>query len=69
MNIKELEEWFKGVELPTAPLYLNPSTKINNVEYFLESHFSPLRNNSINNINQPLLDRTLAFKLLIESNL
>ncbi|RZJ73709.1 MAG: hypothetical protein EOO47_21960 [Flavobacterium sp.] len=69
MKIDELEQWFKNVELPTAPLYLNPATKINDVELFLESHFSPLRNGQITTISQALLDRLLAFKLLIESNL
>lgn len=65
----ELEQWFKSVELPIAPLYLNPATKINDVELFLESHFSPLPSGQITTISQPLLDRLLAFKLLIESNL
>ena len=69
MTIPELEQWFKSVELPPAPIYLNPATKINNVEHFLESHFSPLRNSPITKVNEPLLDRLLAFKLLIESNL
>lgn len=69
MKIDELEQWFKNVEMPLAPLYLNPATKINDVELFLESHFSPLRNGPITNISQPLLDRLLDFKLLIESNL
>lgn len=69
MTIAELEQWFANVELPAAPLYLNPATKINDVNHFLESHFSPLRDGPITNINQPLLDRLLALKLLIESNL
>jgi hypothetical protein len=42
MNIHELENWLKRVKLPAAPIYLNPSPEINNVEYFLESHFSSL---------------------------
>lgn len=69
MKIDELERWFKNVEMPEAPLYLNPATKINDVELFLESHFAPLRSSPITNMNQPLLDRLLDFKLLIESNL
>ncbi|MFI5452245.1 DUF6965 family protein [Pedobacter sp. UC225_61] len=69
MNIEELEQWFKTVELPTAPLLLNPSTQINDVQLFLDSHFYPLKLGPINKINQPLLDRLLDFKLLIESNL
>jgi hypothetical protein len=69
MTIAELEAWFKNVELPAAPVLLNPSTQINDINLFLESHFSPLRMDAINKINQPLLDRLLDFKLLIESNL
>ena len=69
MKIDELGQWFNTIELPTAPLYLNPATKINDVDLFLESHFSPLRSGQITTISQPLLDRLLAFKLLIESNL
>jgi hypothetical protein len=69
MTIAELEAWFKTVELPAAPILLNPSTKINDVNHFLESHFYPLKIDPANKINQPLLDRLLDFKLLIESNL
>ena len=69
MTIPELEQWFKKVEMPAAPVYLNPATKINNIDHFLDSHFAPLRLDPNNRINQPLLDRLLDFKLLIESNL
>jgi hypothetical protein len=69
MNIQELEHWFTTVELPQAPLYLETSTKVNDVNKFLESHFYALKLNPNSKINQPLLDRLFAFKLLIESNL
>ena len=69
MTIPELEQWFKKVEMPATPLYLNPATKINDINYFLESHFGPLRLDPDNRINQPLSDRLLDLKLLIESNL
>jgi len=69
MTIQELETWFQNTQLPEAPLLLNESTKINNVQVFLESHFYPLKLNPNNKINEPLLDRLKAFKLLIESNL
>ncbi len=69
MTIQELEQWFQQVPLPQAPLLLNPATKINNVHQFLDSHFYPLKLDPTNKINEPLLDRLLAFKLLIESNL
>lgn len=69
MTLQELEHWFQNAQLPEAPILLNPSTKINNVQHFLESHFYPLKLNPNSKINEPLLDRLLALKLLIESNL
>ncbi len=69
MTINDLEQWFQNTQLPEAPLLLNPATKINDVKQFLDSHFYPLKLDPDNKINEPLLDRLLAFKLLIESNL
>ena len=69
MTINDLEAWFQKTELPEAPIMLNPATKINNVQHFLESHFYALKLNPNSKINEPLLDRLLAFKLLVESNL
>ena len=69
MTIAELEAWFKTVEMPAAPILLNPSTKINDIKQFLDSHFYSLKIDPNSKINQPILDRLLDFKLLIESNL
>lgn len=69
MTIPELKAWFASVEHPQAPLYLNPATKINDVKHFLDSHFYPLEINPNSKINEPILERLLAFKLLIEANL
>ena len=69
MTIQELEAWFQNTKLPEAPILLNPSTKINNIEQFLESHFYALKLNPNSKINEPLMERLKAFKLLIESNL
>ncbi|RZK17232.1 MAG: hypothetical protein EOO43_13695 [Flavobacterium sp.] len=69
MTLNELEDWFQNTQLPEAPILLNPSTKIDNVQHFLDSHFYALKLNPNSKINEPLLDRLLAFKLLIESNL
>jgi len=69
MTLEELEHWFTTVELPPSPVMLNPATKITDVNHFLESHFYALKLQPLNKITQPLLDRLLAFKLLIESNL
>jgi len=69
MTIQELEHWFTTVELPSAPVMLHPSTTITDVDNFLRSHFDPLKLGVNERMSQPLLDRLLAFKLLIESNL
>lgn len=69
MSISELEEWFRNAPMPEEPLYLNPSTKVNNIQHFLESHFAPLRIDPNSKVNAPLLDRLKDLKLLIESNL
>ncbi|WP_421944144.1 DUF6965 family protein [Pedobacter sp.] len=68
MTISELEDYFKTAEKPKTPLLLNPATIINNYEHFLESHFAPLRKDPDSRVNQPLLWRLKAMKLLIESN-
>lgn len=68
MSITELEQYFKTAEKPKEPIMLNPSTIINDYEHFLESHFAPLRTEPESRVNQPLLWRLKAMKLLIESN-
>ncbi|PWS29283.1 hypothetical protein DHW03_05550 [Pedobacter yonginense] len=67
-DIQKLEEFFAKAEKPEIPLMLNPATQINDYEHFLESHFTPLKHNPTSKVNQPLLWRLKALKLLIESN-
>lgn len=69
MTIAELENWFNTNPMPPEPVMLNPATRINDIQHFLQSHFYPLKLDPANKINLPLLDRLLDFKLLIESNL
>lgn len=69
MTIEDFEHWFTTVELPPAPVMLHPSTTITNVQHFLDSHLYPLKLKPNERIAQPLMDRLMAFKLLIESNL
>jgi len=69
MNVEELENWFKNVELPKAPVLLFPGTEIADVDKFLEIHFLALKSNPDSKANVPVWHRLKAFKLLIESNL
>lgn len=68
MNIQELEEWFRNAPKPDMPVYLDAATKVNDYAHFLESHFAPLKANPDSRVNQPLLWRLKAMKLVIESN-
>ena len=68
MTIAELEEWFRNAPKPDMPVYLDAATKVNDYAHFLESHFAPLRANPDSKVNQPLLLRWKAMKLVIERN-
>ncbi|RYZ36712.1 MAG: hypothetical protein EOP49_32350 [Sphingobacteriales bacterium] len=69
MSTAELKEWFKTAPAPQMPVYLNAATKVNDYAQFVNSHFEGIdaANNEI--VRQPLIDRLLDMKLLIESNL
>lgn len=69
MNVKELEDWFKSVELPKAPIMLFPGTEIADLDKFLEVHFAALHANPDSKSNVPVWYRLRVLKLLIESNL
>lgn len=69
MNLQELKTWFETAPVPETPIYLNAATKVNNYALFVSSHFEGISaaNNEI--IKQPLIDRLLDMKLLIEANI
>lgn len=69
MNVQELEDWFKSVELPKPPIMLFPGTEIADLDQFLEVHFAALKANPDSKANVPVWYRLKALKLLIESNL
>lgn len=67
-ELQTLEDFFKNAEKQACPIYLNQATVINDYDYFLDSHFTPLRLDSTSKVNQPLIWRLKTLKLLIESN-
>jgi len=67
-DIDALEEYFKSIALPSGSVYLHPSTRINDVPFFLESHFSALRLDPTSKMNIPIYDRLVALKALLEDN-
>jgi len=38
MNVQELEDWFKSVELPKPPIMLFPGTVISDLDKFLHTN-------------------------------
>ena len=70
MTIEELTEYFKQAQLPSNPVQLHPSHRINDVELFLNSHLLPLQGQKLplSKILQPIYDRLMEFKDYIEAH-
>jgi len=65
MTLQELEEFYKGRELPaTAQLY--KAIKIIDVPKFVDSHFTVLKANSHSKAFQPFYDRLILLKEILE---
>jgi hypothetical protein len=69
MSIEELEAWFQTAPKPEMPVYLNGATKVVDYELFVQSHIYPLKMNANTKVSEPIMDRLLQMKLLIEANL
>ena len=67
-ELQQLEDFFTDAGKPQVPIYLNEATVITDYDYFLESHFLPLKQNLDSKVNQPLLHRLKMLKLLVEAN-
>jgi hypothetical protein len=67
MTIQELDTWFANAKLPEGPLLLYQGTTIHNVQDFVRSHFSVIKNNPNSKLIQPFIDRLHALKSLLES--
>lgn len=68
ISISELETFFRSAQIPAEPFNLNPSHRINNVKFFLDTHFAPLRNKKhpLDLLHKPLYDRLVEFKRFLE---
>ena len=67
-EVNRLEEFFASAEKQATPIYLNQATVINNYDHFLESHLTPLKIDPTSRVNQPLIWRLKALKLIVEAN-
>ncbi|TCD12097.1 hypothetical protein EZ449_03510 [Pedobacter frigidisoli] len=67
-EIQQLEDFFTKAGKQPVPIYLNQATEITDYDVFLQSHFQPLKANPNSKVNQPLLYRLKALKLIVEAN-
>ncbi|WP_316829691.1 DUF6965 family protein [Pedobacter aquatilis] len=67
-ELNELETFFANAEKQATPIYLNEATIITDYDHFLESHLAPLRHDLESKVNQPLIWRLKALKLIVEAN-
>lgn len=70
ISVRELETYFRTAQKPTEPFNLNPSHRINNVQFFLDTHFAPLRNKELplDILHRPMYDRLVEFKNYLEKD-
>lgn len=61
-EIKELENYFLGITLPTQPVSLNNCMPIENVRSFIESHLTIVKANNGNKVYQSYLNRLQDLK-------
>ncbi|MFN0253952.1 DUF6965 family protein [Pedobacter ureilyticus] len=69
MTVEELKEWYKNAPAPEMPVQLDEATKVNDFNHFVTSHFDGIDAAKVEMTKQPLINRLLKMKLLIEANL
>jgi len=67
-EILELEEFFAATTLPTIPIQLNKSGKVNDAKKFIETHLTFVKNNSGKEKYLPYLNRLYEIKSYLSQN-
>jgi hypothetical protein len=68
-DITELENYFKGIALPTQPIKLTKYSTITNCPLFIESHFATVKANNGKRTFLPYLYRLQELKQVLTTNL
>jgi len=66
MTYDELNHYFKNVELPSVPIYLNKATKISDVRKFVHSHLTSIHHNPNSPTAKADYDRLIELKRILE---
>lgn len=67
-DIKELENYFAGIALPTQPIKLNLYSTIADCSLFIESHFDTVKANNGKRTFLPYLNRLQELKQVLTTN-
>jgi len=67
-DIRDLENYFAKITLPTQPIILNNCLPITNFLKFIESHFATVKANNGNQIFLPYLQRLQELKQVLSAN-
>ncbi len=67
--ITEIENYFKGITLPTQPVKLNKCSTITDCSLFIESHFATVKANNGKRTFLPYLNRLQELKQVLTTNL
>ena len=67
-ELKELEQYFKGITLPGEPIQLDKSTKVVDIRLFLNSHILTAKRNNGSRHFKPHLDRLRQLKQAIKES-
>lgn len=68
MTAQEIEEWFKGRELPKGPVSPHKSVIIEDPAYFVQSQLYALAHVKGDKARDPLIIRLVQFKEWLEIN-
>lgn len=68
MTAQEIEEWFKGRELPAGPVWIHKSTKIIDPKVFVENRLFAIKANPEPSKHQSDIDKLVQFKEWLEEN-
>ncbi|MBO9615618.1 MAG: hypothetical protein J7619_23175 [Dyadobacter sp.] len=68
MTVQELKEWFEGREIPSGPIWIHKSMKVEDPKQFLQLHFNSIEADPNDRANEPLILRLTLMKEWMEAN-
>lgn len=67
VDIADMEQFFKSVTLPEAPVRIDKCSRIINIELFIKTHLSIVKSQNGNTRYIPYLDRLIELKRILSN--